>query len=268
LKHPTKLIAGLVVVFFLAPLFFACESGDDKSIGPDQTDDTIKILMIGNSLTYFNDQPGMLESLAATIGRKLLIEKRLVSGIDLKDHCQSSATREKIYSRPWDYVILQDCDYGIAIPSARPRAASTAKCLCDMIRENSSQTKIIYCMSYARKNGAWLMGQQYTFEELQKKICEGTIEVADQLEIMIAPIGWAWYGVVKSYPEMELYAPDRTHPSPAGSFLGACVYFAVIFREVPKDNGYFGGLSPEQGAILQEVGCFVVMRNLKRWNRF
>ena len=42
------------------------------------------------------------------------------------------------------------------------------------------------------------------------------------------PAGKAWDQVHRDHPDLDLYGPDGSHPSPAGSYLAACVCFAVI----------------------------------------
>src|ERR1041385_1212532 len=70
---------------------------------------TTRVLFLGNSYTYFNDLPAIVSELAKA-GHQCTVETRMVapSGKTLKDHWESSASREALDSQAWDFVVLQD----------------------------------------------------------------------------------------------------------------------------------------------------------------
>src|SRR5262249_3281598 len=72
----------------------------------------IPVLMIGNSLTYYNDLPGLLQQFSAGEERPIYIEKIAWPLASLKDHYTGDNSREKIRAggngKPWDIVIVQE----------------------------------------------------------------------------------------------------------------------------------------------------------------
>jgi hypothetical protein len=52
---------------------------------------------------------------------------------------------------------------------------------------------------------------------------------------------------------LELYAPDKRHPSLAGTYLAACTVYASLFGKSPVGNGYTAGLPADVAAHLQQV---------------
>jgi len=70
---------------------------------------TTRVLFLGNSYTYFNNVPAILSALAQA-GHQCSVETRMVApgGKTLKDHWESSASREALNSQAWDFVVLQD----------------------------------------------------------------------------------------------------------------------------------------------------------------
>jgi len=51
---------------------------------------------------------------------------------------------------------------------------------------------------------------------------------------LLAPVGMAWEALRGKNPESGLfYQGHGSHPSPAGSYLAACVFYATIFRQSP-----------------------------------
>jgi hypothetical protein len=51
---------------------------------------------------------------------------------------------------------------------------------------------------------------------------------------MVAPVGLAFAESLKQRPDLILHAPDKRHPSSAGSLLYASVLYAVLFHESPE----------------------------------
>ena len=52
-------------------------------------------------------------------------------------------------------------------------------------------------------------------------------------------------------PELELYAPDKRHPSLAGTYLSACTTYAALFGRNPVGLGYTAGLPADTVRLLQ-----------------
>ena len=46
-----------------------------------------------------------------------------------------------------------------------------------------------------------------------------------------------------------------THPSPAGSYLAACVHFATLFGASPVGNEYTAGLPADDAELLQRAAA-------------
>jgi hypothetical protein len=50
-----------------------------------------------------------------------------------------------------------------------------------------------------------------------------------------------------------LYKKDIKHPSIAGTYLAACMFYAAFYQQSPVGLAYTAGLTPEQATILQQV---------------
>jgi hypothetical protein len=68
----------------------------------------LRILFVGNSLTYYNDMPAIVEAVGAANGVR--IETGLVAsgGATLHDHLASGDAAAEIRASRWDYVLLQE----------------------------------------------------------------------------------------------------------------------------------------------------------------
>ena len=90
-----------------------------------------------------------------------------------------------------------------------------------------------------------------SYEMMQERIQKGYLQLSDATgNFPIAPVGMVWKQVRQKYPELNLYAPDESHPSPYGSYLAACAFYASLYKESPI-NGDF----PVQieGAIAENI---------------
>src|SRR5262249_61947048 len=69
-----------------------------------------------------------------------------------------------------------------------------------------------------------------------------------------APAGRAWRRFLREPRPLALHARAQSPPPPAGSYLAACVFFAVLFGESPVGIAReVPGLSGEDLALLQQA---------------
>lgn len=78
--------------------------------GTSQADGLLRVLFIGNSLTYYNNLPRMLEQLAASSNVPRKLETRLVAfgGATLRSHWERGQALKAIREGGWDHVVLQE----------------------------------------------------------------------------------------------------------------------------------------------------------------
>jgi hypothetical protein len=66
--------------------------------------------------------------------------------------------------------------------------------------------------------------------------------------------GLAWQQFLNESDEPLLYDRDQSHPTLAGSYLAACVFYSVLFKESPVGiQDEIGGLSAGATAMLQKA---------------
>lgn len=228
-----------------------------------------RVLFIGNSFTYGNDLPGMFVKLANAAGKRVIVDQSTFGGASLEFHAQNAHTRDKIYQDRWDYVVLQTGDI-VAFQDLHHVLGDRIKSLQQKIYDNRKATKVMYFMLWGWRDGRHMEREDiyYTYEEYQKMIYDGTIAIARQLGLVIAPVGWAWQAAIKQKPRIKfkLFAFDNYHPALRGSYLGACVFYAAVFRESAEGLPYTGGLSAKEARFFQKVASATVLDNLALWN--
>ena len=69
--------------------------------------------------------------------------------------------------------------------------------------------------------------------ETQKAITNAYVAIGDEIGAAIVPVGTAWQNFIRRHSSPALHDQDKSHPTLAGSYLAACVFFAVLFDESP-----------------------------------
>lgn len=224
-----------------------------------------KILFLGNSLTYYNAQPYILKVLADKGHKRIFINQHCEPGAQMDYHRWSKLSRLKIKEQAWDFVILQEAIAEIISPKSHQDVLPFIVALKNFIYANNPTTKILYFMPYANKNGYDYSFVHISYQEHQLNINVGTKLYAERADLMIAPLGQAWSYVRAERPDLELYHADEQHPSYAGSYLGAAVYYAAIFQQAADTLNYKGMSDSTTAAYLRQVASRTVLDSLEVW---
>ena len=180
----------------------------------------MNVLFIGNSHTYLHFMPQMLEKLAKAAGRELITDQITGEGAGLQWHWNNGPTREKIRSRQWDFVVLQDRSGG---PLEDLNGFQThARLLNEEIRALEAET--IFYMTWAIKS------RPHT----QKILTDAYGQIAAELGAGLAPVGLAWEKARARDPAIDLHHLDGRHANPVGAYLAACVFYVVLFNASPE----------------------------------
>jgi hypothetical protein len=101
---------------------------------------------------------------------------------------------------------------------------------------------------------------------MQAQVQSGYMEIADELEVLVAPVGAAWQNGMARDPQLDLWQADGIHPNREGTYLAACVFYATIYRQSPQGLTYTAGLAQEKAQFLQTVAAETVLESAERWN--
>lgn len=219
---------------------------------------TYNILFIGNSYTYYNDMPtAIFESIAESAGYRVRISSITVGGYSLQQFADPSdehgakVAKALDGNKKYDYVILQE--QSVRPASSTPEQFYAAvRTLTAKIREIGA-TPILYS-TWGRKTGSeTLTIYGWTNESMTWKLANAYRAIGDELSVKVAHAGLAFFDVYTANTEIELYDPDLTHPSYAGSYLAASTLFAAIFEADPTEATFTGVLSQEIALTLREA---------------
>lgn len=174
---------------------------------------SLNILFIGNSHTYYNDMPLMVQRRAIEAGFDCRITMIAHGGWYLAQHAEEPDVRFNILYGGYDYVILQEHAHPFG---PEDKFMNAAVCLNEMIRKAGSTPIIYEC--WAKKDEP----------ERQTAMNEAHNHVANKIGALLAPVGEKWQEYMHSFPNLEMYAEDGAHASPAGSdFAAICIWETI-----------------------------------------
>ncbi len=207
--------------------------------------DPRRILFIGNSYTQRNDLPGLLAQLAAAgqPARMLETEREIANGASLRRHWNGGAAADRIRARPWDLVVLQEQS---TLPvKSRQRYYENVRLFAELAR--SLDRRIALYLTWARREAP----------ETQDVLDEAAAEIARETGALVVPVGAAWRRVRETRGAPELFDRDGSHPTAAGSYLAACVFYAALFGQSPAGLPAPAalGLAPAAVELLQRAAA-------------
>src|SRR5688572_7271808 len=188
-----------------------------------QSKTSLHVLFVGNSFTARNDVPGLIAGLAAARGHHL--EHRLISagGASLRMHWNKGIALANIQRERFDYIVLQEQS---TLPIKGPKRFHESVRLFDnAIKAEGSGAKTALYLTWARLNAPAPATQQL--------ITDAYMTIGCEIGAVVVPVGVAWQRFLRAHDRPLLHDKDQSHPTLAGSYLGACVFFAVLFGETP-----------------------------------
>jgi len=246
------LLVGMILLTFCS-----C-SPEAKCNGIQNTASPLHILFIGNSYTFTNDLPSMFAKLACAGGQKVETAMAAEGGWTLADHAASSQTLEKLKQQKWDVVILQEQSEIPALEYYRTQSMyPAARLLVSEIKAVDAQA--MFFMTWGYRDGLPSAGLQ-TYNDMQAQLYVGYVGIAKELGVAVAPVGNAWFKGRNQSSPLDLWQDDGSHPNEKGTYLTACVFFAVIFHQSPQGLPYRAGLSQETAQTLQALAVDSVFK--------
>jgi hypothetical protein len=223
------------------------------AVGRAAKRETVDVLLIGNSYTFVNSLPEMVQQISAAANdrRPIRCAMAAVGAATLESHWNDRNTRKMMRSRRWSIVVLQEQSL---MPIGNPD--SFMRCgglLADEAR--SLGAKPLLYLTWARRSSP----------EQQDALTRAYRSIASAHSATVVPVGEAWRTVRRQRPNLELFQSDGSHPSIAGSYLAACVFYATITGKTPVGLPEAGGMRSEDALYLQKAAADAVKRE-KAWS--
>jgi len=237
---------------------------------------TKRALFLGNSYTQVNNLPQLVANVAASTGNTLIYDMNAPGGYYLAQHLTNSTSLAKIAAGNWNYVVLQDQSMALAYPSTYRNMLLYSLRLDSTIKAQNLCAQTVFYGTWGRKNGdtylctppecpvdTWITR---TYYQMDSTIGSHYHVFADSAKAAMSPVGAVWRYIRQNHPSIELFDPDESHPSLAGSYAAACSFYAVLFRMNPALVTYNPGILPTEASAIRQAAKLIVYDQLPAWN--
>jgi len=207
----------------------------------------VKILFVGHSYTAWWALPETVAALVNSGQSEIHVttERAFRGGAGLEYFVNQTDTLERIRNGGFDYVV-----------QGSPGTPEATAAFHQAVRDAGARA-MIYCL--------WV-GREAEPAEQEPRTRE-QLELARQTGAVFVPVGPAWQTARERRPDLELHnVHDGHHPELAGSYLSACVFYAVLTGRSPVGHPCTATqagqapVDPQTARFLQEVAWETVRR--------
>ena len=242
-----RMMARLVLPLTLAACLSSAVSGPELSgVGTP-------VLFVGNSLTYVNDLPGIVQALADSAGGPALaVETVAFPDYALIDHWNEGVAagraRGEIAKGGWKFVVLQQGPSSVDVNRDTLRLAAKLFAQ-DMAKVGATPALLSAWPTIDRR------------QDFPRAIESYTLAASDVHGVLL-PVAAAWLAAWKRDSTLALYS-DGLHPSIAGSYLSALAVYAALQHHSPVGlpsrlhlrSGATLFIDPKVAALLQAAAA-------------
>jgi hypothetical protein len=209
----------------------------------------LRVLFIGNSLTFANNLPAMVTALGHQQGVTIHCETVAFPDYSLDDHLQRGDAARVIARGGWSFVVLQQGPSALA--ESRVQLRASARTLDQAVRRAGAKTALYMVWPAAMRPDDF------------DRVSESYAIAAADVQGLLLPVGEAWRAATRRDPTLALYGSDGFHPTPLGTYLAALVVYHRLSGRSPvglpsmlrSPTGAFPPvvLTAEQAAALQNA---------------
>jgi hypothetical protein len=206
-----KRLSSCVLAAFIPALFDCAAPPTERPAG--DTFPPLRVLFIGNSLTYTNDLPGTVAAIAGSAGGKISVESVTGGGLALIDHYKGATDAMAVIDRGgWDFVVLQQGPTSTT-GLDRDTLIVAARLIDARVRARGGRTAV-YMVWPSRERLAY-------FDNVR----DSYLLAAQAINGVFMPAGEAWRAAWAQDPSIQLYDFDDLHPSQLGTYLAALTIY-------------------------------------------
>ena len=257
--HVYTFTALTCLLFLLTPTSVLAQAKESSKPG-----ESIRVLFVGNSYTAANNLPLMFTRLSeAGKQAKVTTSTSLRGGWTLSKHWaeETPATKKTITDKKFHYIIFQEQSQ---MPFMYPKVTHEFGVKLGNLAKSKGATPVFY-MTWARLHQP----------ENQSKITTAYRQLGRTVNAPVAPVCLAWESFLKENTTVKLHRSDKSHPTPAGTYLAACVFYGTIHKQSPvglpsklfvQPNGKGKAivqLIPSQAKSLQQAAWKAVQQEKK-----
>lgn len=227
--------------------------------------DTIKVLFIGNSITYFNNMPYMFDSIAHAKGKNVQVTMYAPGGTGFVNHAVDPNVFLLFRNSIWDIVVLQPGSGespGVSFPVNT--TIQRGRILLDSIYNYSPCARVyLYEIPYGVPSATTYS----TYFSVQQTIRDSVKKMSDSLYIPMIPAGECARAYYSRCQNLLLHSSfNDIHPNAYGSFLIASAFYTGIFQDTVSGCSYHSSIQEDTARKFFHIVDTVVLNHLNNWN--
>ena len=190
---------------------------------------TLRVLFVGNSLTYVNDLPATVRALAASQPVPVKIETQtfVAPGGTLAERWNDGKATAALGSGHWDALVLQERG-GLLACMVDSEQRSSTEC-----RASERAHKAFAEKAKAAGAKVYVLATWGPDEAWQTKLDRAAKQIASRIDAQIIPAGKALRALAQRNGD-KLTFPDGTHPSLAATLVMAVQTYTAIVGAAPQ----------------------------------
>ena len=206
----------------------------------------MNILFIGNSYTYFSDLPTLFADLCRANGHDIRVDSVTCGGrklyenlnefcSDLNPHDDyAKKIAELIDEVEYDVLFLQEQS---CLPILNPQMFLAG--VVGLSTVIGAWRTVLYA-TWGRADGSdTLTHYGWTRQSMTEGLHDSYCQAAEIAHAEVSPVGLCFTKILNKHPEIDLYDPDKSHPSYAGSCVAVLCHYKTVFGEMPADLSAF-----------------------------
>lgn len=237
----------LFLALALLPTEAPCESRDTLRLHfkPPES-----VLFTGNSLTFYNNSiythlRRLLVAEDPAAREKILLKSMTISGAVLAEH--RDGLQQMLESRSWDVIVLQGHSREAIDPAMLPGFRTALEDSSGRIRSSGSEPVLFMTWAYSDR------------PQMTAELNSIYSRLGKEFDMMVIPVGLAFEKAGVKLNGVRLHTDDTVHPSLAGTYLAAAVFYCALYGKSPEKLGYDAGLDAELARSLRQVAWQTVL---------
>jgi hypothetical protein len=206
----------------------------------------LRVLFLGNSLTYSNDIPLIVQALAKSAGQSLHVQSICYPNYNLEDQWTNGEALRALSSAKWDVVVMQQGPSSVM--ENREDMRKWAKRFAPKIRKAGARPAMYM---------VWPTPDRIDYFD---DVREAYSLAASDIRGMFIPAGEAFRAAWRRDPKAPLLSFDSFHPSDAGSYTAALSIYGMLYKRAPQglparltlSNGHAVEVPQALATLLQE----------------
>ncbi len=175
----------------------------------------VKVLFVGNSLTYTNNLPNLVQKKAKENRIDLEVAMMAFPNYALIDHWEDGKVQQMIREEAYDYVFIQQG------PSSQPYGR-------EVLFTYGKKFKDL-CQTHNSELVFFMVWPSQTYYHIFEAVIRNHEDAAKAINVVVCPVGRIWKDHFDKTKDFSYYGSDGFHPSLKGSLAAAEILVNCLF---------------------------------------